>query len=567
MTTTTLVPSGRLAVALGLSLAAGCYSGVSASVDSDPSGSGSTGASGGSEGGDDSSTGDAPTPADADTVPYAGLRRLTAAEHDATLRDLIGDPMDDSVLFLPEDARTPFDNDYTIQTPAPSLISGAFLLASDAAQRVVEDPVRMREVVGCEPTGPDDEACFRSFVTRFGRRAFRRPLTASEVDAHVELLEFAVERDDFAEGVRSVLQSMFTSPSFLYRVELGTPVPDQPGVFQLDDYELATRLSYFLWGSTPSDDLLDRAEAGQLHRPSDLTDAVQDMLQDARAIDRATRFHELWLGYEQLPGDYDLVLAMQQENRALMQRVLFDEQRPWQDLLRLNEAFVGDDLAAHYGIPSPQSDVPVWTSYGDTGRKGLLSSGSFLSIGQKFGDTSPTQRGLLIRTRLLCIDVPPPAPDLNVDVDEPPGDPLTQCKYDRYAAHREEGSSCKSCHELFDPIGFGLEAYGPLGELRDHEPGRPECEIFAEGSVTEVGDFSGPGELADMVLQTGTINRCVHTQLYRFAMGRYELDPIDEALLDLLGEQLGEGDFRYDALIETLVTSPGFVYRRTKEVE
>ena len=492
--------STRFICALLMGPSLGCYHGVDVEARLD---SGLTGESSGP--GDDTAADDPaddlPPPENVDLVPFAGLRRLTAAEHDATLFDLLGDEIGDSVLFLPEDPRTPFDNDYTLQTPAQSLVSGADLLASDAAERLVADPVRLAEVLGCEPAGPDDAVCFESFVRGFGRRAFRRPLTQDEVERYLSMLEFGAERDDFNEAVEAAVRTMLSSPSFLYRVEVGEPLAGTDGVFVLGDYEVATRLSYFLWGTTPSEELLDVAETGTLAAVDGVADAVSWMMEHPRALDRVTRFHALWMGYESLPGDYELVAAMEAENRALMQRVLFEEQRPWQDLLRLEETYASDMLAAHYGIPLPGSETPTWTSYGDTGRKGLLSGGSFLSIGQKFGDTSPTQRGLLVRTRLFCMDVPPPAPDLNVDVDEPPGDPESECKWDRYAAHREEGSACESCHALFDPIGFGLEAYGPLGELRTHEPGRPECEIRAEGNVAETGEFSGPGELSDRLLE------------------------------------------------------------------
>lgn len=556
-------------ICTALLLAAGCYQGLDIGVDDsldsglppEPGHDDDDETPSGNDGGDP----DDPQPDDLDLVPFAGLRRLTAAEHDATMHDLLGDPLGDSVLFLPEDARTPFDNDYTLQDPSQSLVSGADLLASDAAAGLVDDPARLAEVVGCEPAAADDAACFESFVRAFGRRAFRRPLSEEEVSQYLQMLDFASERDDFNEAVEAAVRTMLSSPSFLYRVELGERVDGSEGVFALGDYEVATRLSYFLWGTTPSDELLDVAETGVLATKDGVADAVGWMMEDPRALDRVTRFHALWMGYEQLPGDYDLVEAMQTENRALMQRVLFDEGRPWQDLLRLEETYASDMLAAHYGIPLPGSDTPTWTSYGETGRKGLLSGGSFLSIGQKFGDTSPTQRGLLVRTRLFCMDVPPPAPDLNVDVDEPPGDPDSECKWERYAAHREEGSACASCHALFDPIGFGLEAYGPLGELRTHEPGKPQCEIRAEGNVAEAGHFSGPGELADRLLESAAVNRCVSTQLYRFAFGRYELDDIDGRVIETLTEELGEGDFHFDELVASLVASDAFLYRRTEE--
>jgi hypothetical protein len=528
------------------------------------SGGSGEGPSDGTGGDGDDSTGDPPPPGDPTQVGPTGLRRLTSREYDNTLRDLLLDESFSSNLLLPEDLRTPFDNAYTDQDPSAALIEGVDLLAADAAARLLDDQAKLDAVVGCAPAGPDDADCLESFVTTFGRRAFRRPLTDTEVAAFMTMQEHAIEAGDFYTGVESVVRAILQAPSFLYRVERGTPVEGEPGLFRLDGHEVATRLSYFLWGTTPDDALLDLAEDGALEHPDGIRGAASEMLNDARALDRIARFHELWMGYESLPVDYDLATAMQTETRALMELVIFDERRPWQDLLRFPETYVDDTLAEHYGLAPPPGGEG-WVEYGDSGRKGLLSHGSFLSLGAKFGDTSPTQRGLLVRTRLFCQTVDPPPPDQNVNVDQPPGDPEEQCKAERYAAHQVAGTSCKGCHELIDPIGFGLEHYDPSGAFRTHDDGRPECEIEGVGKLAGVGEFSGPAELADLMIESGLLNRCVATQLYRYTIGRYELGELDENFLDAIEKQIGDGDFRFDELLLDFVSADMFRFRRQEE--
>src|SRR5262249_6102374 len=143
--------------------------------------------------------------------------------------------------------------------------------------------------------------------------------------------------------------------------------------------------------------------------------AAARALTDARAIDQVERFHALWLGYESLPHDPKLSKAMREESDALIRRVIFEDHRSWQDVFRLDETFVSDTLAEHYGLALPGSAKPVWVSWGSTGRRGILSEGAFLSNGAKFADTSPTLRGFAVRTRLLCQDIGPPPPGVKTD--------------------------------------------------------------------------------------------------------------------------------------------------------
>jgi len=491
-------------------------------------------------------------------VPKSGMRRLTVDEYNNTLRDLMGDESASSALLLPTDVINPFDNDSSTQKASPALIEAAEALARDASDRLMNDPARRDNVVGCTPTGPDDSDCFKQFITAFGRKAIRRTLKPEEIDKFMTAQQLAIAEGDFYAGVDVVVRAFLQHPEFLYRVEIGKAVSGRPGVFRLTGNELATRLSYLIWGSTPDAWLLDQAESGKLETAEQVRAAAQKALDDPRAKTRIKRFHALWLGYETLPFDPSLAKAMRAESDALVERVVFEEHRAWTDLFRSDETFVSDTLASHYGIPLPGSSTPVWTSYGTSGRKGILSHGSFLANGAKFGDTSPTLRGLAIRTRLLCQKIPPPP--TGVKTDNPvTGDGTSNCKKDRYKQHAQGG--CASCHSLMDPVGFGLENYDQLGRYRTHDVDAPECSIDGTGDLAGIGTFQGPAGLEDLLLAGSELNRCVVTQLYRFAMGRKDIDDTDDQLIEALTSKAST-EFRFDDVLLDFVSHDAFRVRR-----
>jgi Protein of unknown function (DUF1592)/Protein of unknown function (DUF1588)/Protein of unknown function (DUF1595)/Protein of unknown function (DUF1585)/Protein of unknown function (DUF1587) len=497
-------------------------------------------------------------PADLEGLGTIGLRRLTRYEYDNTLRDILGDDTRPGSQGLPEDPLTPFDNEYAQQEASQPLIEGLEVLARDVAQRLVDDPERRDQVVGCTPASDDDEACLRAFVGRFGRLALRRPLATDEIDEFVALgREYAEREADFYAGVAVVVRALLQDAEFVYRVEQGTPVAGEPGAYALGDFEIATRLSFLVWGTTPSDALLDAAEAGELHTPEQLQAMVESMMQDPRAEAQIDRFHAMWLGYAQLPHAPALTNAMRTETAALVQRVVFDEQQPWTALFTATDTFIDATLAEHYGLPAP-AEGTSWVSYGDSGRQGILSHGAFLSVAAGPGDTSPVRRGKLIREQLMCQTIPPPPP--NVDADVPPPQEDAECKWDRYATHREAGS-CAGCHAQMDPIGFGLESYDREGHYRTHDEGAPQCIISGDGELVGFGAFNGPAELADLLVSNTVLEPCVARQLYRFALGR-PLGTEDQALVLDLAAGLVEGDGRFDTMLGALVSHPAFIHRR-----
>jgi Protein of unknown function (DUF1588)/Protein of unknown function (DUF1592)/Protein of unknown function (DUF1595)/Protein of unknown function (DUF1585) len=416
--------------------------------------------------------------------------------------------------------------------------------------------------VPCIATGPQDTGCLRAFIEAFGRRAYRRPLSADEVTTFLGLQALAIEDGSFDTGVKLVIRAMLQEPEFLYRVELGRP-STQPGVFKLSAYELATRLSYFLVGSTPPEWLLDAARDGALDTKDGLRTAASRLLQDPRAHAQVERFHSLWLGYHRLPHSADLTASMQAESNALVDRVAFSN-ADYLTLFTSTETFVNAQLAAQYELPNFTGGSGfAWTSYGTAPRRGLLSHGAVLSQGVKFSDSSPTQRGIFVRNRLLCQEVPPPPP--NVNVDQAPVS-TSPCKVDRYSTHASNGG-CKSCHQNLDPIGFGLERFDRQGKYRTHDDNLPTCAIEGKGQVTGATtlSFEGPSGLADALIASGQFEHCIVTQVFRFANGRREKAD-DAALITKLTQEFTGDERQFQSLLIDLVTDDTFGFRRDEEI-
>src|SRR6185436_10743520 len=298
-----------------------------------------------------------------DSLTFASaVRRLTRSELRQTILDLVGVDMAAELAKFPEDYAEAndvfaFDNKYSLQQPSAALVEAAKNLADTVGAAVLADGALAARLVPCVPKGAGDDACLRGFVTSFGRRALRRPLSATEVDAYVaKFRPFAVEANAFNKGVSLVVRALLQDVEFLYRVEIGQPVAGTPGLARLGGYEMASRLSYFLWGTLPDDALLDAAGAGErLQTPAAVKQAATRMLADPRARRGVDRFHAMWMGFERQPPAPPFGASMLAESRALIERVIFEDRRPWLDLFRATESYLDPALAEHYGLPRPSS--------------------------------------------------------------------------------------------------------------------------------------------------------------------------------------------------------------------
>jgi hypothetical protein len=486
-----------------------------------------------------------------------GARRLTRREVNNVLKDLLEDNTAPAGV-LPDDGREPFDNVFATQFASSALIEGADTLAREAADRLMANQMKRNRVVGCQPTTVGtDAACFRSFITRFGRLAFRRPLTADEQQRFEGLAALGTEANDFYKGVWASVAAFLQHGNFLYRVEKGT-ASSVPGVMALNSFEVATRLSFLLWGSAPDDALLAAAERGELVTEAGIKTAAQRMLTDARAKELTARFHAQWIGYEELAST--LGPAMQAETAALFSRIVFEQRRPWRDVFRYDQTFVSPALAQHYGLPAPAMMQPGWVSLQGTRRRGLMSQGSFLSIGATAAtDTSPTIRGKSIYTNLLCGVMPPPPPDAPAEAAGNEQD----CKAVKLNAHASGG--CVGCHMYMDPVGYGLENYDFEGKHRTAEPGKPQCLLSGNGKVEDVGTFNGPDQLGQLLAASGKLEPCLVQQMYRFTYGRgLQLSPQDNASLSPVVNRVtaAASGARFDDILIEIVTSAPFRHRR-----
>lgn len=491
------------------------------------------------------------------------VRRLSRDEYRQTVTDLLGIDADAFLDLIPPDAANPFDNDASSQTVSAAWIEGAKAVADRIAAALVAQPARVMAVLPCTPTGPADAACLKKFVEKTGSRFLRRPLLAEEVDRYTAVSQVSIADNNFLSGVELLVRVWLQNIEFLYRVEIGTPVAGTTDVVRLTPYETAARLSYLLWGSMPGPELVMHAAAGRLMTGADLRDTAQQMVADPRARVQMQRMHAMWLNYTRTPGTAAIAAALKQETDALVGKVIFDDNASWFDLFTSTTTFADDTLAKHYGMTGPGPGPAKWLPYDGVGdRKGILSHGAILSNGGKFGDTSPVQRGLWVRRRLMCQEIPSPPPELAVAVDSPPmGDTANVCKKVRYLAHSAGG--CSGCHGSMDPIGFGLEAFDTQGQYRTTEPGRTDCPIDGQGAMGGDADaktFKGPGELATRLIESGRLEACFSENLMRFVRGRPSLpgEPVSD---DVMTERFREADHRVLPLLVDLASSEAFRYR------
>jgi hypothetical protein len=483
-------------------------------------------------------------------------RRLSRAELDNTLRDLLGVESAPAQRLLPEDAYSPYDNDYPSQQASGALIESLETFASEVASEVASDAALRARLIPCTPKSASDAGCWKQLLEQLLPRAFRRPLRAGELDSYMPLLALAGERaaPSFESALELLLRALLSDPEFLYRVEAGA---------ELDDYELAARLSYLVWGAPPDDALRSDAAAGRLRGGAARRDAFRRLWRDERAAQQVHRFHALWLGYRAIPHSPELARAFAEETSALLDRVIFEEPQSYLSVFSSSETYLDDSLADHYGLPRPDGGAG-WVDYGDSGRAGILSHGSVMSAFSKFSDTSPTQRGIFVRTRLLCQEIPPPPPTVAADK-PPPADRDAVCKWDRYAAHRSS-SACASCHALTDAIGFGLENYDIAGRYRSHDEGLEQCAIDGAGELTGIGSFSGPKELGALLVERDLVAPCLVQQFAQFALGR-KLESGDAALLAALRGRFEAAEHDFAKLIEDYVASDAFARRAEPEGE
>lgn len=503
------------------------------------------------------------------------LNTKTTAEFDDTLKvrvPVTAGPHDIGVTFVAKTAAqdpqklrpllSPFDAVDTHGVPRVDavMITGPFNPTGPG-----DTPSRQR-IFSCRPTAAaQEEPCARTILSKLARLAYRRPVTASDLDVLLGFYKSGRAGGSFDTGIERALVRMLTAPEFIFRMEQDSPTV-KPGVMaRVTDLELASRLSFFLWSSIPDEQLLQVAAQGQLRDPLVLRQQVRRMLLDKRSDALVSNFAGQWLYLrnvrtltpiaDEFPDfDDDLRQGFRRETEMFFANVM-RENRNVLDLLTADYTFVNERLARHYGIPGVFGERFRRVAVVDPNRRGLLGQGSILSVTSNANRTSPVRRGKWILENLIGSPAPAPPPNVPALVDNKDrAKPLSM--REQMEQHRAN-PVCAACHKLMDPLGLALENFDAVGAWRIRDAGTPvdPATVLVDGSA-----ISGPGGIRQMLLrQPDIFVRTMTEKLMTYALGRgleyYDMPTVRAVVRN------GAPDYRFNTLVMGIVTSTPFQMR------
>ncbi len=431
-----------------------------------------------------------------------------------------------------------------------------------------DTPIRQRIFV-CRPTTPDqEEPCAREIIGALARRAYRRPVTAADVEPLVGIYRLGRRDRDFEAGIERALEALLAMPEFLMRVE-EHPVDTQPGgIYRLSDLELATRLSFFLWKSIPDDELVDLAARDELGEPATLARQVRRMLADPRATRFMDDFAGQWLQMRNIDsqapdgalfaGFNDSLRAAMVRETELFIRSQVQGDRPIPELLDADYTFLNEQLARHYGIDDLYGSHFRRHTWTDDRRHGLLGHASLLTVTSYANRTSVVLRGKWVLETLL--GAPPPPPPPNVPPLEESDRRAPTSLRERMEQHRAS-PVCAACHTQMDPLGFALEHFDAIGRWRESDGGAP-----INSTITWRGDtIDSPRAFREMLLDSGDeVVRTVAEKLMIYALGR-GVDFLDAPAVRRIVGDLKRDDYRWSSLVLGIVESDAFQMRRAPD--
>ncbi|MFP6763752.1 MAG: DUF1592 domain-containing protein [Planctomycetaceae bacterium] len=460
-----------------------------------------------------------------------------------------------------------FINDYYVKNKADrNLYVGRFAISSPVSPEVAD---RVSKVISARPQDGRSVGAAATLVLKpFVQRAFRRPPGQQELQQFVTMVETVVqdgETYDFA--IRLAMQAVLVSPSFLFRVEFDSQ-PDDPTVSRaVTDFELASRLSYFLWSSMPDDELFRLAGDGKLKEPDTLVAQTKRMLAHDKAQAVVANFAEQWLNLRMLADvepapeifpefDEQLRVDMKQETLLLFGEVMRAD-RSILDFLDADFTFVNERLAAHYGIPDIRGAAFQKVSLDKRRRAGLLTQASILTITSNPDRTSPVKRGKWIMENILGRQPPPPPPDVPELQETRKNNPDATLR-EQLEKHRAD-PGCAACHRTMDTIGFGFENFDAVGLSRETDGDHP---VDSSGRLPSGEEFSGPVELVQILRQRKVqFSRCMAEKMLTYAIGR-GLSYYDRCAVDEILDRLNRNDYRFSELVLGIVQSKPFLKRR-----
>ncbi|MEQ9398314.1 MAG: DUF1592 domain-containing protein [Longimicrobiales bacterium] len=488
----------------------------------------------------------------------AGARRVTAA----FIKRWEG-PVDD--LITPQDhtlADTQIGLDYGITT-MPHL--QLFTVVGPFDVTGVSDTPTRRAVFTCRPTSSEEaRPCAESIVERLGTKAYRRPLTPNDMQGLMAFYDQGAADGGFESGIRLAMQAILASPHFVFRTE-STPSSVDGRTYRISDQDLASRLSFFLWGTVPDRELIDLAAEGELGDDKVLRAQVERMLDDERASALASRFAAQWLRLSDLDKvhpdaldypyfDHTLAESMARETELLFEH-LVREDRPVVELLTADYTFANERLARHYGLEDVTGDDFRRVQYPDATRRGVLGHGSVLTLTSHANRTSPVLRGKWIMEVILGTPPPPPPPDVpDLEATEGVEEGRVLSVRERMEVHRAN-PTCNSCHRFIDPLGVALENFDVTGAWRVKDEGNPVDPV---GEMYDGTQLEGPADLRQALMKRPEVFLRTFTEnLMAYALGR-RVEWYDQPTVRQITAAARENDYRMSSFILGVATSPAF---------
>jgi mono/diheme cytochrome c family protein len=499
------------------------------------------------------------------------IRRLNRVEYNNTIRDLVGVKFQPAKDFPADDVGYGFDNIGDVLS-LPTLLMEKYLAA---AEKIIEtafkSPDIRKRILIAQPAGKNHKEAARKILQNFARRAFRRPVRPFELDRLISLVELAEKNgDSFETGIQLALQAVLVSPHFLFRIEMNrVPMKPTGPVRPIDDFALASRLSYFLWSSMPDEELFKLAQRGTLRKDGNLEAQVKRMLKDGKSRALVDNFAGQWLQLRnletvnpntgQFPTFNDaLRKAMLQETELFFTAVM-KEDRSILDFIDADYTFLNERLAKHYGIAGVKGDHFRRVKLTDGNRGGVLTQASILTITSNPTRTSPVKRGKWILENILGTPPPPPPPEVP-ELSEDKKEVLSGSLRQRMEKHRAN-PSCATCHQRMDPLGFGFENFDAVGAWRTKDG---KFTIDPSGTLPGGKTFRGPKELkAILKAREKEFGRCLAEKMLTYALGR-GLEAFDKCAVDDIAEKLAKDRYKFTSLVLNIVKSDPFQKRRNK---
>ena len=521
-------------------------------------------------GGSGSKTPEQVLASDACKLPAPGrapLRRLSNAEYKNTIVDLLGDSPTTQALVATATHSFPSETESLGFRNNADYLGVSTLVAQgyvDAAEQFLDPIAANKNLLSCTPTAGAEMDCARTFIARFGKSAFRRPLTPDEAAQYEAIFQKSMTAYDFASAVKATAFAFLQSPKFLYRVEFGAAPTGS--TTKPSPYEMANRLSFLFWQSMPDQSLFDAAEAGQLSTKAQIEAQARRMLQDSKAS-RLLEYFDQWLGTDTLPTtfirdpklypnlDKNLVPLLQQETRTFVSSVLSRPDGNLSELFTAPYTYANAALATHYGLGGPTGTDFVKVDA--PGRSGVLTQGMLLSR-DKPTRTSIVRRGLKVRLDVLCELVPAPPPDVNVTLDNADTANLTQRA--RLEQHRV-APSCSGCHNLMDPVGVVFEGFDAVGRPRtvDEQGAAVDTSSTIANTLDANGPANSPAQLGQLLAQSEEVKSCYVTKSFRFFYGR-DTDPADACSIAQLATSFKGKAYSLSELLVALTQTDAFLY-------